>query len=86
MVPYRTDRPTSDERHLTPRVRLAINGHPYHYRIYGPDLVDRLSEAGFVVSVIRAGDFLSDFWKRRYRINDNVLFLARRVNPAGQNC
>jgi predicted SAM-dependent methyltransferase len=83
MVPYCANASTSDERHLPPRLRLAINGHPYHYRIYGPDLVGRLTAVGFVVSAIHARDFLSPHWTRRYRINNNILLLCRKRNGAG---
>ncbi len=78
MVPYDPGTPTNDMPDSTPAERLAINGHPYHYRTYGPDLAERLVEAGFEVTLHRSRTLLTGHVRRRHRINANTLFFCRR--------
>lgn len=40
--------------------RMRLYGHPEHVRNYGKDFIERLSEAGWEVSMIQANDFLSN--------------------------
>jgi SAM-dependent methyltransferase len=62
----------------TPEQRAALYGHPYHYRVYGPDLVRRLGEAGLDASVYASRDLLSGHRRRRHRVNNNFLLFCRR--------
>lgn len=61
MVPYFPERGgTFEDFSVTdPSERLRLFGQEDHVRIYGNDVVDRLSNAGFEVSVVRKQDFLS---------------------------
>ena len=81
MVPFDPRLPESpeDPANDTPAKRLAAYGHPYHYRIYGADLVDRLRAAGFAPVVHDSRRLLSGHQRRRYRINRNHLLWCRRV-------
>ncbi len=76
MVPYDPRRPATEEgRHIaSPALRLARFGHPYHYRIYGADLVARLAAGGLRASPLSSNRLLPGHQRRRYRINDNSLF------------
>lgn len=81
MVPFDPKRPVTAEGRTiaSPAERLARFGHPYHYRIYGADLVDRLETAGFAVRVVDSRRLLQPHQRRRYRINRNhVLHCVRR--------
>ena len=59
--------------------RMARFGHPFHFRIYGRDFVDRLSAAGFQVETVWSKRLLNPHTRRRFRINSNFLFHCRRV-------
>ena len=76
LVPYDPRRPATEEgRTVTsPAERLARFGHPYHYRIYGADLLNRLRAAGFAVRAVDSRRLLRPHQRRRYRINRNHLF------------
>ena len=74
MVPYDPDNPTySNPVVTTPAERMVAYGHPYHYRIYGYDLVDRLAEVGLATRVWPASELFSTAQRRRYRLNSNYL-------------
>lgn len=74
MVPYDPDNPTyEDPKFDTPAKRLAAYGHPFHYRIYGHDLIDRIEQAGFEVAVHGSKELFSPDDRRRFRINTNWL-------------
>lgn len=80
MFPYDPERPTrEDPADDTPAKRLAAYGHPYHYRIYGNDTVDRLRAAGFESLIVDSRARLSGHRRRRHRINRNHLFRCRRA-------
>jgi len=80
MVPYDADRPTyEDARLATPAKRLAAFGHPFHFRIYGRDLPERLGAAGLAASVRTSQALLGAAERRRYRINRNALLDCRRL-------
>jgi len=56
-VPMRLDRPTLEDPAITdPDERTRLFGEPFHVRYYGPDLGDRLTAAGFEVSLDLATD------------------------------
>ncbi len=78
MVPYDNQRAATDEDPsiTSPAERLARFGHPYHYRIYGRDLVQRLAAAGFTVQVLHSKRLLPPQARRRWRINRCEVFVA----------
>lgn len=80
MVPFDPDRSKTDEGAdiVDPAERMARFGHPFHFRIYGRDLVARLTAAGFQVKTIWSKRLLSPHMRRRFRINNNFLFHCRR--------
>ena len=53
-VPLGRESITQDECIVTPEGRLARYGKTDHVRLYGEDILDRLSNAGFKVTVYRA--------------------------------
>jgi SAM-dependent methyltransferase len=62
-VPLSGESETQDARIDTPEMRLARYGKTDHVRLYGEDILARLSKAGFRVTLYRANDdtFKSDF-------------------------
>jgi SAM-dependent methyltransferase len=62
-VPLSGESVTQDDRIDTPEMRLARYGKTDHVRLYGEDILERLSNAGFNVTIYRAnnGSFQSDF-------------------------
>ncbi|MEQ9815376.1 MAG: methyltransferase domain-containing protein [Azospirillaceae bacterium] len=78
-IPHTPEDPSVD----TPAKRLAAYGHPFHYRIYGADLVGRLDEAGFEAVTVSSARFLTAHQRRKYRVNRNNLLLLRRKRSAG---
>ena len=59
LVPITAERTFEDPRITDPRGREAAFGQADHLRRYGPDVVDRLREAGFAVEVTRASDLVT---------------------------
>lgn len=79
LVPYDPRRPTAEDPAIdTPAGRMAAYGHPYHHRIYGTDITERLAEAGFAVEILASRRLLSGHRRRRFRINRNYMFLCRK--------
>ena len=80
LVPYDPKRPATEEgRDVTsPAERWRRFGHPYHYRIYGVDLPDRLASVGLPATVVSTRAMLSGHKRRKYRINRNYLLHGRR--------
>jgi predicted SAM-dependent methyltransferase len=60
MVPIWAETTFEDPSIVDPVRRLAVYGQQDHVRIYGRDYVDRVREAGFVVKITVASDFLSN--------------------------
>ncbi|MBI1208902.1 MAG: methyltransferase domain-containing protein [Azospirillum sp.] len=80
MVPFDPTSDTREDRTLdTPAARLAAYGHPFHYRIYGRDLPDRLALAGLAARILAADRLLTPHLKRRHRVNANFLLLCRKA-------
>lgn len=81
MVPLDPSRLTHGGATLgTPMSRLAAHGHPFHYRIYGPDLAERFGSAGLTCQILASPDLFSPAQRRLYRINVNHL-LSCQKNP-----
>jgi SAM-dependent methyltransferase len=60
LVPVVVERTIEDPNCTDPEERLRRFGQDDHFRLYGPDYVDRLREAGFEVQVTRPADFASE--------------------------
>jgi len=81
MVPMDMSRPATveDPGMASPADRLAAFGHPFHWRIYGADIVDRLADAGLAARPVDSRRFLTPHRRRRFRINRNwLLHCVRR--------
>jgi SAM-dependent methyltransferase len=59
LVPINAEKTFEDFSIIEPVERLKYFGDPTHVRLYGPDYIDRLREAGFNVRMILPSDFLS---------------------------
>lgn len=59
LVPIMADKSFEDPSITDPDERLRVYGNSDHVRIYGPDYIDRLREAGFNVSVLDANNLCS---------------------------
>lgn len=59
-----------DPEVVTPEARLRVYGHEDHKRMYGRDFADRLSAAGFEVTIRRYLDELDDAERARYALRD----------------
>src|SRR5262245_5269575 len=68
LVPITAERTFEDPTVVDPDQRRRLFGQADHVRRYGPDYVDRLSEAGFAVSEINVSDLFSDAQARRMGI------------------
>lgn len=66
----------------TPSKRYRAYGHPYHYRIYGRDLLDRLAAVGLVGRPVFSKRLLTPHQRRRWRINRTLLIDCVRAQPA----
>lgn len=79
MVPFDPRRDTYEDPAITtPEGRLAAFGHPFHFRIYGRDLVDRLAAAGLMAEVLSTSALFPSAWRQRYRLNNNHLLACRK--------
>ena len=59
LVPITAGKTHEDPSITEPAERLRVFGQEDHVRIYGPDYVDRLREAGFAVTETRVPDLVS---------------------------
>lgn len=59
LVPVTGEQTFEDPQITDPQDRLAAYGQEDHARRYGPDVVDRLREAGFTVQVTRVEDLVA---------------------------
>jgi len=80
LTPYRPDRPTYEDPSITkPLDRMVAFGQQDHVRIYGNDLADRLSGAGFEVDDRTPGELFDASTVERCELDvDEHLFLGRR--------
>jgi hypothetical protein len=79
MFPYDPAGPTREDPAVdTPAKRLAAYGHPYHYRVYGTDVPERLAEAGLAAEEVAAERVLPGFRRRRLRLRRNRLFVCSK--------
>jgi SAM-dependent methyltransferase len=79
LTPYRADRPTYEDPSVTsPLDRMVAFGQQDHVRIYGTDLADRLTGAGFEVEDRTAADLFDESVVNRCELDpDEHLFLCR---------
>lgn len=82
-VPFDPHAPRSPEAPIaaTPAERQALFGHPFHFRFYGRDFMDRLAEAGLTGRRVDSQAILTPHWRRRFRINRNFLFHCKKIFP-----
>jgi SAM-dependent methyltransferase len=84
MVPLDPARATYEDASIAdPAARRAAFGHPFHYRIYGYDLVDRLAGAGLAAVILGSEALFSPAERRRLRINRNYLLDCTRRDNGG---
>jgi len=78
-VPLDPDRPTIEDPSVTdPDARRALFGEPDHRRWYGPDLSERLADAGFEVQQFTSRE-LSESVRHEYGVKPGeALFLCRK--------
>jgi len=69
LVPITADKTFEDLSVTDPAERTRLFGQPDHVRVYGPDFVDRLRDAGFIVTVTSPSDMLSSDEAVRMGIN-----------------
>jgi SAM-dependent methyltransferase len=60
LVPITSERTFEDASIIDPKERFRVFGQADHVRRYGPDYVDRLREAGFIVEITGIGDLVND--------------------------
>jgi SAM-dependent methyltransferase len=60
LVPITADETFEDPSIVDPAERLEAFGQEDHVRRYGPDYIDRLHEAGFMVETTTAADFMDE--------------------------
>jgi hypothetical protein len=78
-VPLRLDGTTYEDPSITdPEDRLRAFGERSHVRLYGPDLADRLRDAGFTVGVDWADRIPLETRQRFGLRDDENLFLCRK--------
>jgi SAM-dependent methyltransferase len=78
-VPSRLDQPThEDPTIVSADARRRAFGEPDHRRVYGADLVSRLTEAGFHVITYRATDLPADTVNVNGLSLDEHVFLCRK--------
>jgi SAM-dependent methyltransferase len=66
VIPVNVDKTIEDASITDPQKRLKLFGQDDHVRKYGPDIIERIREAGFKVQKILPGDFLSAEQIRKY--------------------
>lgn len=78
MVPVTVDRTIEDPNCTDPAERERRFGQHDHFRTYGPDFADRLTESGFQVALVRARNLMSPEEQRRFSIPDGeIVFFCR---------
>jgi SAM-dependent methyltransferase len=58
LVPITAEQTFEDPSVTSPSERLRLFGQEDHVRRYGPDFTSRLTDSGFDLKTVRAGDFL----------------------------
>jgi SAM-dependent methyltransferase len=78
MVPINRPQSVEDPAITDPNEQKRLYGTRGHVRAYGPDFVNRLSEAGFEVTKVRPQDVLDDKEAIRQGVRGGPLFLCRK--------
>ncbi len=83
-VPMRLDRPTHEDPTITdPQERQRVFGEYFHVRWYGPDIRDRLSAAGFLVTLDPASGVPADVLQKfGLRDDENIFHCVKPSNPS----
>ena len=82
MVPITAPETFSDPMAITDEDRLRLHGQADHVRRYGPDFVDRLRRAGFVVTVVGPRDLVDDADVVRFGLggtNNRVFYCTKEA-------
>ena len=78
-VPVSAERTLEDPSVTEPADRLRLYGQTDHVRRYGPDVADRLREAGFVVEPLGPSDLLVEAERTRVAVpEDDIVYACRR--------
>jgi predicted SAM-dependent methyltransferase len=72
LVPVNVEKTFEDASVTDPQKRLELFGQDDHVRKYGPDVMDRIQEAGFKVKRVLPGDFLAAEQIIQYGITANA--------------
>ena len=77
-VPLRGDQTYEDASITTAEARLKAFGQEDHVRVYGKDIVDRLSSVGFDAEIIWPDRMISTAERKRYGTGGRPLIVARK--------
>ena len=77
-VPGRRQKTFENTDRMDPQERRRIFGHESHYHLYGPDLVDRLKEAGFNATCVTSGEIMSPEDKIYFGVREQRIYYARK--------
>jgi SAM-dependent methyltransferase len=78
IVPINVEQTFEDPSVTDPAERLRLFGQDDHVRKYGPDVVDRLRDAGFKVQTVAASDVADEKTARRMGLKRDILFLCKK--------
>jgi hypothetical protein len=81
--PIGTDPTTEDPTLTDRRARIRRFGQIDHLRMYGPDVVDRFTEAGFDVTTVRPTDLCDRRDLTRYGLDGGADLVAYLCKPKG---
>ena len=84
LVPVVARRTFEDPSVRSPEERRRLFGQHDHVRGYGPDIADRLADAGFAVEIVRPSDVAGAGERRRHLLpaDDQPLFFCRKPDHA----
>ena len=78
MVPVNVKQTFEDPSVTDPAERLRLFGQDDHVRKYGPDVADRLRDAGFAVETVHTADIADEKTARRMGLKNESLFLCKK--------
>ena len=83
MVPVLPGATVEDPTLSDPEERARRFGQPDHFRIYGSDFTERLTECGFAVQLVHAEDFMDPSERTPLGLaTDDVIFVCRDATLA----
>lgn len=72
LIPINVEKTVEDPSITDPQKRLELFGQDDHVRRYGPDVLERIREAGFKVKKVLPGDFLTAEQIVQYATTDDT--------------